>query len=85
MSKRIKVISLLLTGSILVTGSGVLVQAENMPVNTRGEFQLFAGASEVLMNIVAENDLLAHEEERMELADEKEAEAVLHEVPEVTS
>lgn len=85
MSKRIKVISLLLTGSILVTGSGVLVQAENMPVNTRGEFQLFAGASEVLMNIVAENDLLAHEEERMELVDEKEAEAVLHEVPEVTS
>lgn len=85
MSKKIKVAGLLLAGSILVIGSERIVQAENLSVNAAGDYQLFAGASEVLMNILAESDLLAHGEDRMKLTDEKEAEVELHEVPEVAS
>lgn len=85
MSKKIKVAGLMLAGSILVIGSERIVQAENLSVNAAGDYQLFAGASEVLMNILAESDLLAHGEDRMKLTDEKEAEVELHEVPEVAS
>lgn len=85
MSKKIKVAGLMLAGSILVIGSERIVQAENLSVNAAGDYQLFAGASEVLMNILAESDLLAHGEDRMKLTDEKEAELELHEVPEVAS
>lgn len=77
MSKKIKVTGLFLAGSILVAGPGSIVKAEN------GE--LFAGASKVFMNVLAENDLLAHGEDRMTLTAEEEVNVEFHEVPEVES
>lgn len=87
MSKRIKVTGLLLAGSILVTGSGTLVHAENLPVSlVQGETR-YAGAAEVWLNALGEGDMLAHGAGRMILAENETetAETEVHEVPEVAS
>lgn len=87
MSKRIKVTGLLLAGSILVTGSGTLAHAENLPVSlVQGETR-YAGAAEVWLNALGEGDMLAHGAGRMILAENETetAETEVHEVPEVVS
>lgn len=87
MSKKIKVTGLLLAGSILVTGSGTLVHAENLPVSlVQGETR-YAGAAEVWLNALGEGDMLAHGAGRMILEENETetAETEVHEVPEVAS
>lgn len=83
MSKRMKLIALLLAGSIVTTGSASAVSAEKLPADLVQESTLYAGASEVWLNALGEGDMLAHSAGRMLLPENGAAEAEVREVPEV--
>jgi len=82
-----KLIALLLAGSMATTGAASTVSAESLPADLVQESTLYAGAAEVWLNALGEGDMLAHGAGRMLLtADETEtAETEAHEVPEVAS
>lgn len=87
MSKRMKLIALLLAGSIATTGLPFAVSAENLPADFVEESVLYGGAAEVWLHALGQGDMLAHSEGRMLLAEQETqtAEVEVHEVPKVAS
>lgn len=88
MSKRMKLIALLLAGSMVTTGSASVVSAESLPADLVQESTLYAGAAEVWLNALGEGDMLAHNAGRMLLTEtdgSEVPEVEENEVPEVAS